>query len=550
VTYALALLIENVYSEKALSTILPQVYGVLGYLVFLLGYLFIHVRYTTTSILKARFFEIVRVSAMKRFLTSQGHKDGIMPTGKTISVYQDWINSWMSTIVSIAAEVIPAWVCLTVGLFYIGLTNHLAFIVAIPYLAATSSLILWARSKAVVFQRQKKIVTVHFVRDFVRGILEKQMIQLARRVDHELTKLTKLSKEFLRLTRSTDIYNSFSWWFSRISIDIYRMSAILYIWYSVAQGTATIGEIVIVGMVFATMNRYYDTLLEFFQQFQDDWIHISEYWKYEDALIPFIGYSQGSIFTPNKKGLELQWLDFKYPNNGESVFAGFNLTIKSGITTAIVGRSGAGKSTLVKLILGLLTPTGGRIIVDGQDLSTVALESYYRSIAYLPQEPAIFDGTIRDNLNYSLTEAADEKTLKLALKKAECDFVDHLPHGLDTEIGERGIRLSGGERQRLAIARILLQDPEIILLDEPTSALDSFSEEAVTRAMHATFPGKTVIIIAHRLQTVKDADTIIVLGKNEVLETGTHASLIHKKGHYASMVDLQSGALREDSQEA
>jgi ATP-binding cassette, subfamily B, bacterial len=185
-------------------------------------------------------------------------------------------------------------------------------------------------------------------------------------------------------------------------------------------------------------------------------------------------------------------------------------------------------------------------LVDGQDLSTVALESYYRSIAYLSQEPAIFDGTIRDNLNYSLSDAADEPTLRLALKKAECHFVDNLPHGLDTEIGERGVRLSGGERQRLAIARILLQDPEIILLDEPTSSLDSFSEEAVTRAMHATFPGKTVIIIAHRLQTVKDADMIIVLGKNEILESGTHVSLISKKGHYASMVDLQSGVLRED----
>ncbi len=130
--------------------------------------------------------------------------------------------------------------------------------------------------------------------------------------------------------------------------------------------------------------------------------------------------------------------------------------------------------------------------------------------------------------------------------RAECSFFDTLSHGLDTEIGERGIRLSGGERQRLALARILLQNPEIIILDEPTSSLDSFSEEAVTRALHTTFPGRTVIIIAHRLQTVKDADTIIVLGKNEILETGTHTNLIRKKGHYASMVDLQSGILREE----
>ncbi len=210
-----------------------------------------------------------------------------------------------------------------------------------------------------------------------------------------------------------------------------------------------------------------------------------------------------------------------------------------------MGRSGAGKSTLVKLILGLLSPNNGKILVDGQDLSVTALETYYREVAYLPQEPAIFDGTIRENLTYALESTPHDDELESALHKAECDFVLRLPNSLNTEIGERGIRLSGGERQRLAIARILLQDPEIILLDEPTAALDSFSEEAVTRALHATFPGKTVIIIAHRLQTVKEASTIIVLGKNTILEQGTHAELTAKNGHYASMVDLQSGRIIE-----
>lgn len=172
----------------------------------------------------------------------------------------------------------------------------------------------------------------------------------------------------------------------------------------------------------------------------------------------------------------------------------------------------------MKLIAGYLHPQSGSISVLGNQLDETALKTYYPHIGYLTQDPSVFDATIRENLVSVLNSSNQKKEnsdqnseLERALRLAHCDFVFDLEHGLDTEIGERGVRLSGGQKQRLAIAKIFLKDPEIILLDEPTSALDSFSEEAITVALDELFKNRTVIIVAHRLQTVRKADDIIVI---------------------------------------
>jgi ABC-type multidrug transport system fused ATPase/permease subunit len=188
-----------------------------------------------------------------------------------------------------------------------------------------------------------------------------------------------------------------------------------------------------------------------------------------------------------------------------------------------------------------MRPTSGEIFVDGQDLKNVSLNTYYKNIGYLTQEPMVFDASVRENLLYSvaskdLHKITDEKLFEV-LKYAECEFITDL----DTQIGEKGIRLSGGERQRLAIAKLMLKNPKIIILDEPTSALDSFSEDAITRALDKLFENKTVIIIAHRLQTVRKADKIYVIEDGKIIEEGDHHDLKQKEGHYKKMLDLQVG---------
>ena len=204
-------------------------------------------------------------------------------------------------------------------------------------------------------------------------------------------------------------------------------------------------------------------------------------------------------------------------------------------------QSGGGKSTLVKLISWYIRQDSWDILVDNQNLKDVSLKSYYKDIWYLTQEPSVFDGTIRENLLYAVTEDTCQDEIDNIIELAHCEFIYDLPFGLDTEIWERGVKLSGGQKQRLAIAKIFLKNPKIIILDEPTSALDSLSEQKITEAMHNLFKNRTVLVIAHRLQTVKYADDIIVIENGKIKERGTHKELVKHHWFYKQMLDLQSG---------
>ena len=282
--------------------------------------------------------------------------------------------------------------------------------------------------------------------------------------------------------------------------------------------------------------------LSFVGRMMKDFPDIKKFWDFLDNTPDILGYHDGKVFSHKDGSIELKQVVFNYGEDGKKVIDNLSLNISGGSKVALVGRSGSGKTTIAKLITGYMRPTSGQVFVDDQDLSGIALKTYYPYVGYLTQEPMVFDGSIRENLLYGAREGEITDTeLNSALSRAECQFVQQMKDGLDTQIGEKGIRLSGGERQRLAIAKLLLKNPEIVVLDEPTSALDSFSEEAVTRALDELFKDRTVIIIAHRLQTVKRADKILVLDKGEIVEQGTHRELVDKGGEYARMLEMQSG---------
>ncbi len=247
-------------------------------------------------------------------------------------------------------------------------------------------------------------------------------------------------------------------------------------------------------------------------------------------------YEKGEKFV--QKNISIIFDNVSLAYDDKKVLENFSLLIPHGKKIALVGKSGSGKTTIAKLVSGYMYPDSGKVYVDEQDITLLSLKSYYKHIGYLTQEPMIFDGSIKENLMYALTDAqVGDSVLWDALKSAQCEFVTDL----STQIGEKGIRLSGGERQRLAIAKLMLKNPEIIILDEPTSALDSFSEEKITKALDELFKGRTVIIIAHRLQTIKKADKILVIEEGKIIEEGKHDDLIAKKGTYFKMVELQSG---------
>ncbi len=237
-------------------------------------------------------------------------------------------------------------------------------------------------------------------------------------------------------------------------------------------------------------------------------------------------------------------VNFHYERDGQStdVLRGVFLTVKRGEVVALVGPSGAGKSTLVNLLPRFFDVTGGHILIDGHDVRDLTLESLRKQIGKVTQETVLFNDTVRNNIAYGQPHVAMERVEAAARAAYAHDFIQRLPKGYDTPIGERGARLSGGERQRLAIARAILKDAPILVLDEATSALDAESEAAVQAALANLMQDRTVLVIAHRLSTVRRADKIAVMEAGKITEMGTHDDLIELKGTYCRLYNLQFGA--------
>ncbi|XP_047049013.1 ABC transporter B family member 10-like [Lolium rigidum] len=257
---------------------------------------------------------------------------------------------------------------------------------------------------------------------------------------------------------------------------------------------------------------------------------------------PAISYESDGIILDKVTGdIEIREVEFTYPSREENpILQGFSLTIPAGKVVALVGSSGCGKSTVISLVQRFYDPISGDIIIDGQNIKELDLKSLRRNIGSVSQEPALFSGTIMDNLRIGKMDATDEEIIEAAKTANVHSFISKLPNQYSTEVGERGVQLSGGQKQRIAIARAILKDPPILLLDEATSALDSESEKVVQDALDRAMQGRTVILIAHRMSTIINADKIVVVENGRVAQSGTHEELLEKSTFYLSVCNMQN----------
>jgi ATP-binding cassette subfamily B protein len=317
-----------------------------------------------------------------------------------------------------------------------------------------------------------------------------------------------------------------------------------YVVWGWSQGRLTAGQLVMVQLQLTQLFRPLDLLGMVYRTIRQGVLDMGAMFDLVDTPSEIVDAPDAKPLVVDRGHIRFEDVHFGYEPRRD-ILKGIDLDVPAGHTLAVVGPSGAGKSTLARLMYRFYDLTGGRVTIDGQDISTVTQASLRAAIGIVPQDTVLFNDTIGYNIAYGREGAGEEEVVRAAKGAAIAGFIERQPDQYDTRVGERGLKLSGGEKQRVAIARTLLKDPPILILDEATSALDSRTEAEILGTLQAIERGRTTIVIAHRLSTVVHADQIVVLDNGLVAERGTHAELLRKNGLYADMWARQAQERQE-----
>lgn len=355
--------------------------------------------------------------------------------------------------------------------------------------------------------------------------------------DEEINKLeeniNRLKFKGMQLDKTTAYFGSINW----VIINILSNSCVFFTAFLALHGKMQVGDILMFQSFFGIIMGQAQAIINLYPEFAKGIESINS--VSEIMFSNDIEDNRNKIKLRYVHGtLQFEHVYYQYPHEKDYVIEDFNLQVEPGECIAFVGSSGSGKSTIMNMIIGFLKPSKGMLKLDGKDINILNLKDYRKFIAVVPQNSILFAGTIKENITYGLKNV-DEKKFEEVLELANInEFVDKLPNGVNTVVGELGNKLSGGQKQRISIARALIRDPQIIILDEATSALDNISEYHVQKAIASLIKGRTTFIVAHRLSTIRDANRIVVMDEGKIIETGTYDELMNLKGEFYKLKEL------------
>ncbi|SEU08857.1 ABC transporter ATP-binding protein [Lacrimispora sphenoides] len=348
----------------------------------------------------------------------------------------------------------------------------------------------------------------------------------------EIEKFNRDNLEFLEIKRKTYKY------MAAFQNTIRMFDGLMYVVVIVAGGIFMIkgliepGDLVAYTLYVTTLLATIRRIIEFAEQFQRGITGVERFMELMDASVDIFD-EEGAVPLHDVKGnITFHQVSFEYPDDHNPVLSSINLDIKKGEKVALVGPSGGGKTTLCNLIPRFYDPTEGEILIDGQDIRNVTLESLRSTVGVVQQDVYLFSGTVFENIEYGHPGASKEEVIQAAKLAGAHEFITGLKDGYSTYVGERGVKLSGGQKQRISIARVFLKNPQVLILDEATSALDNESEHLVSQSLERLAVGRTTLTIAHRLTTIQNADRILVLSDSNIVEEGNHEELLLKRGMY------------------
>lgn len=484
--------------------------------------------------------KIIHREYISKFIKLDNNEVEKLWTWKIIPLLDKWMDTWTLSLDEFIKNFISIFITFIFAFLMILSVNQVygvIFLIIYILLHIVGGIL----NNYTLKYRRKRLDSWHlYVKQLVMVIMSKFEILQTSKTDNEIKKLDIFSNDMQKFNLKIVPFLHTFFRLPEWVITWMKLLIILYVWLNIFDWEGTISILVWIFWILTLMDWAIKKSMLFFEQFTKNFTAIEKMWNFFDWTSDITCYDRWDIFKYKNWEIEIKDLSYSYIK-WKNVFEKLSIKIEWEKILALVWNSGGWKSTIAKLISGYITPNSGEIIIDNQKLSETSLKSYYRNIGYLTQDPSVFDGTVLDNLTYALEEKVLDEKIKEIIIQAKCEFIYDLPNGLETEIWERWVKLSGGQKQRLAIAKIFLKDPKIIILDEPTSALDSFSEEQITKAMKNLFNNRTVIVIAHRLQTVKHADRILVLENWKIIEDGNHNELVKQDWRYAKMLELQSG---------